>query len=140
MALATQNKAWCNRGNAFTYQSPCLIIVLNYDGATVPALFFLHQLPRHRVPVLNIVAAASPLELLVLADRKCLVGKVVVCRVEIISRERRNDIVGKDLLFLLWSHFAAPTLVKMTHAARSRDRKSNPGRCDGIDERRLSVV
>lgn len=121
-------------------QSSCFIIVFDYHGSTISAFYFLHQLPRHRVAVMNIVAAASPFELLVLADGKCLAWNLVFCRRIIVSRERLNDIVGDDVLFLFRIYFAASTLVKMTQATCSRDRKGNPGRCDRIDERRLSVV
>lgn len=76
------------RGNAFTYQSPCLAIVLDDHGTTVAALVLLHQLLRHLVSILDIVTAASPLELVVFTDGEGLIGKVVVCRRVIVSRVR----------------------------------------------------
>lgn len=57
------------------YQSPCLIIVFNYHRAAITSLVLLfHELLRHRVSIENIVTAASPLELVVFSDGKCLVG------------------------------------------------------------------
>lgn len=124
----------------FTYQSSCFIIMFDYHGSTVSVFFFLHQLPRHRVAVMDIVAATSPFELLSFADGKCLAWNLVVCRRVFVSRERLNHIVSDDLLFLLRIYFAASTLVKLTQPTCSRDRKGNPSRCNGVDERRLSVV
>lgn len=77
------------RGNGFTYQSPCLAIVLDDHGTTVAALVLLHQLLRHLVSILNIFTAASPLELVGVTDGEGLTtGKVVVCRRVIVSRIR----------------------------------------------------
>ncbi len=139
-ALGSQDKVWCTTTEMlYTYQSPCLIIVLDDHGTTVAALILLHQLLRNLVAVLNIVAASSPLELVVLSDGESLIGKVVVCRGVLVSGIRWNDVVGKDLLWRR-SYLATSTLLKMTHAACTRDRKGYPGWCDGIDERRLSIV
>lgn len=89
--------------------------------------------------MLNVVAAASPLEFVVLTDGESLVGKVVVCRGVIVSRVRWNDVVGLDLLWRR-SYLTTSTLLKMVQATCARDRESNPGRCDGMDERRLPVI
>ena len=62
--------------------------MLDDHGASIAALVFLHQLLRNLVAVLNIVDAASPLELVVLSDRESLVGEVVVWRRVIVSGVR----------------------------------------------------